>query len=429
MTRRRVFGLGAALLLACAGAGPSGSTPPQGRSVLPGISVLLADSIQLVKGKRVGLLTNQTGIDERGRSDIDLLHDDPRAKSAGVQLVSLFSPEHGIRGTEDRANIENSIDAQSGLPIYSLYGATTLPPPDSLMRQIDVMVFDLQDIGTRTWTYVANLIFTMRAAKRNNVAMVVLDRPNPLGGEHRDGPMLDSALANPFEQTAARPARPYALYPFPLRHGMTMGELALFYNTELGIYANLHVVPMRGWRRSMWFDETGLPWVKPSPNLPSLASATIYPALVPFEGSNLSVGRGTDIAFQWFGAPWLNADATARLLNEREVPGVRFVADRFTPRAPSDGKFADRTIPGVRIELKDRDRLHAGRLSAAILWAVERTSRDSLRLQDLTFDLRLGEPRAREALLRDEDPDTVIDQSLPAVIKFEQRAKSYLLYR
>ena len=412
-----------------AGSEEEAERPARSGHVEPGITVLLSDSITLIRGKRIGLLTNQTGVNRRGESDIDLLRTDRRAKAAGVRLVSLFSPEHGIRGTEDRENIASGVDARSGLPIHSLYAATVIAPPDSTLRGLDALVFDLQDIGTRTWTYVGNLVYALRAAKRNGVRLIVLDRPNPLTGDIEDGPMLDSSLANANESAPGRPALPYALYPFPLRHGMTMGELARFYNAELGIGADLVVVPMRGWRRTMWFDETELPWVRPSPNLPTLTSALLYPALVALEGSNVSVGRGTVDPFQHFGAPWLDARRTAGMLNERGLAGVRFEPETFTPHRPGDGKYAERTIPGVRIVVTARNRVHAGRVGAAILWALARTGGDSLRVDARAFDLRFGSPSAREALLRGEDPDAVVDRSLPAVVAFHERAKRYYLYR
>ena len=398
-------------------------------NVEPGISVLLSDSIALVRGKRVGLLTNQTGVDRRGESDVDLLLSDRRAKAAGVRLVALFSPEHGIRGTEDREHIASGVDARSGLPIHSLYAATVIAPPDSTLRGLDALLFDLQDVGTRTWTYVGNLVYALRAAKRNGVRLIVLDRPNPLTGAEENGPVLDSTIANADESAPGRPALPYALYPLPLRHGMTMGELARFYNSELGIGADLVVVPMRRWRRELWFDETGLPWTRPSPNLPTLTSAIVYPALVALEATNVSVGRGTDIAFQHFGAPWLDARRTAGMLNERGLAGVRFEPETFTPRRPGDGKYADRTIPGVRVVVTARSRVHVGRLGAAIVWALGRVGGDSLRVDARAFDLRFGSPAARQALLRGDDPDGVVDRSLPEVVAFHERARRYYLYR
>jgi uncharacterized protein YbbC (DUF1343 family) len=376
----------------------------------------------------VGLLTNQTGVDERGVSDIERLRGDT-ARAAGVRLVTLFSPEHGIRGTEDRENLASGIDERSGLVVHSLYTNTTIAPPDSTLRGLDVLVVDLQDIGTRTWTYVGSMLYAMRAAARRQLPIIVLDRPDPLGGVHVDGPLLDPALANPNEHTTTRPGRAYALYPAPLRHGMTMGELARFFNATLRIGADLHVVPMSGWRRALWFDETGLPWVRPSPNLPTLASATIYPALVAFEATNVSVGRGTPDAFQRIGAPWLRADSVVGLLQARRLPGVRFERSDFTPQGPTDGKYGGRLIPGVRIVLTDRERYHAGRTAAAVLWALGRSSHDSLVVRASAFDDRFGRPAMREALLRGEDPDEVVSRDDGAVAAWRQELAPYRLYR
>jgi uncharacterized protein YbbC (DUF1343 family) len=396
--------------------------------VRPGISVLLSDSIGLLRGKRVGLLTNQTGVDEHGESDIERLRG-PEARAAGARLVKLFSPEHGIRGTEDRENLANGIDARSGLVVNSLYTNGTIAPPDSTLRDLDVLVVDLQDIGTRTWTYVGATLYALRAAARRGLPIVVLDRPNPLDGVHVDGPMLDSALANPEEPTAARPGRAYALYPAPLRHGLTMGELARFFNSELGIGAALTVVPADGWRRSMWFDETGLPWVRPSPNLPTLASATIYPALVAFEATNLSVGRGTPDAFQRLGAPWLPADRVISLLNARALPGVRFERSDFTPTGATDGKFSGRPLAGVRVVVTDRQAYSPGRTGAALFWAIARVAPESLVVRPAAFDERFGRPWMREALLRGDDPDAVVRADSSAVSAFVRKVAPFRLYR
>ncbi len=418
-----------ALLLATAGCGArlvmNGGAPA---AVRPGITVLLDDSLALVRGKRVALLTNQTGVDAHGQSDIDLLRN-ARARDAGVVLVRLFSPEHGIRGTEDQAHIASGIDQSSGLLVHSLYTVTAIAPPDSLLGDLDALVFDLQDIGTRTWTYVGSMIYAMRAAARHHMPIIVLDRPNPITGDHVDGPMLDTGLSNAEEQTPQRPAKPYALYPFPLRHGMTMGELALFYNSVLGIRAQLHVIPAAGWRRSMWLDETGLPWVRPSPNIPTLASALTYPSLVAFEGSNVSVGRGTSDAFQRFGAPWLDAVRVASLLNGRHLPGVTFVVDSFTPRNPGDAKYADRHIPGVRIAVSNRDQVQVGRVCAAILWAILQANRDSLRITARTFDERFGSASTRAAIVSGADPDVALDRQSAAVESFMRTSAPFRMYR
>ena len=398
--------------------------------VRPGISVLLDDSVHLVRGKRVGLLTNQTGIDEQGRLDIDLLHADPRARAANVQLVRLFAPEHGIRGTEDREDLASGIDERSGRPIVSLYTAGTIAPPDSTLRDLDVLVFDLQDIGTRTWTYVGNLVYSLRAVKRAGIAIVVLDRPAPLGGRRMEGALLDTAIAN-AGTADGRPGIAWALWPMPLRHGLTMGELARFYNAELGINAQLHVVPMAEWRRAMWFDDTRLRWVRPSPNIPTLASATLYPAMVPFEATNVSVGRGTPLAHEQFGFPGMSADSVIRALGEREIDGVRFEATRiaganYGPQQP----YAGTELPGVRIIVTDREQLNVGRLGAAVVWALRRTHPGTFRIADtLRFDRLFGSGEARRALMAGDDPDAVIDRQLPGVMAFERRARQYFLYR
>jgi uncharacterized protein YbbC (DUF1343 family) len=395
--------------------------------VRPGISVLMTDSIGIIRGLRVGLLTNQTGIDEHGVSDIDLLAG-PAAKAAGVRLVALYSPEHGIRGTEDRENLASGRDERTGLVVNSLYTNGTIGPPDSTLRGVDVLVVDLQDIGTRTWTYVGAVVYSMRSAARNHIPIVVLDRPNPVSGR-MNGPLLDPALANAEEPRPGRPGRAYALYPVPLRHGLTMGEMARVINADLRLGADLRVVPMQGYRRDLWFDETGLPWVRPSPNLPTLTSSTVYPSLVPFEASNLSVGRGTPESFQQLGAPWLQADTVVALLNARGLPGVRFDRVTFTPVKPPDGKFGGRAVPGVRVVLTDRNAFHAGRTGAALLWAIARTSPDSLEVRAGVWDERFGRPPMREALLRGEDPDAVVARDEPAVAAWVRQVAPYLLYR
>ena len=432
---RRGLVVAALALAACArqagDAEDVGSAPAvRAGPVRPGISVLLDDSVHLVRGKRVGLLTNHTGLDERGRLDIDLLHADPRARAADVRLVRLFAPEHGIRGTEDREDLESGIDERSGLPIVSLYTAGTIAPPDSTLRDLDVLVFDLQDIGTRTWTYVGNLVYSLRAVKRAGIALVVLDRPAPLGGRRMEGPMLDSAIAN-VGGPDGRPGIAWALWPMPLRHGLTMGELARYYNAELGIGARLHVVPMAEWRRAMWFDDTKLHWVRPSPNIPTLASATLYPAVVPFEATNVSVGRGTPLAHQLFGFPGMNPESVIAALRDREIAGVTYEATRiagsnYGPQQP----YRDVELPGVRIVVTDRERLDVGRLGTALVWALRRTHPDSFRIVDtLRFDRLIGSGAVRRALMAGDDPDAVIDRELPGVMAFERRARQYFLYR
>jgi uncharacterized protein YbbC (DUF1343 family) len=416
MTTKWGWAIIVGVLAGCIGHGPGDDPAPSRHSarVRPGITVLLEDSLALVRGKRIALVTNQTGVDAHGVSDVDLLSHAP------VRLVRLFSPEHGIRGREDRMFVNSGVDSSTGLPIYSLYGKTVLAPPDSLVSDLDALVFDLQDVGTRTWTYVGTLIKAMAVAGRLHVPMIVLDRPNPLTGTHVQGPMLDSALADT--------AVPYALYPMPLRHGLTMGELALFYNETLALHCPLHVIAARGWRRDLWFDETHLTWVRPSPNLPSLESEIIYPALVPFEGTNLSVGRGTPKAFQQLGAPWLDAAQVVNQLTGLSLTGVRFHVAEFTPLNPGDGKYGGKRLKAVAVEVTDRDRIDVGRVGGALLWAIARANRDSLRLDTLAFDLRFGSPTLRARLLKGDDPDAVLDQTIPSDVAFQRRSQRFWLY-
>jgi uncharacterized protein YbbC (DUF1343 family) len=303
-----------------------------------------------------------------------------------------------------------------------------MPPPDSVLRDLDAIVVDLQDIGTRTWTYVGAMLYTMESAARLGVPCIVLDRPNPITGMFADGPLLDSSLANPLPQAPGHPGKPYALYPVPLRHGITMAEMARFFDGVLKLHTPLHVVPMSGWTRSMWFDQTGLPWVRPSPNMPDLTSALLYPSLVAFEGSNLSVGRGTTDAFQRFGAPWLDAPGVVALLNGRRLPGVRFEVDSFTPHAPGDGKFDGKRIAGVHVIVTDRDRVQSGELGAAVLWAIHRTSRDSLKITARTYDERFGSPAVRAAILGGADPTIAMEASEKIAKDFEQRVRAYWIY-
>lgn len=441
---RGLTALGLSVVLSGCGGGPQTRVPtpeeladmPPGmrmrnfdRKVRPGITVLLDDSVKLVAGKRVALITNQTGVDERGRRTVDLLHADPRAQGAGVKLVRVFAPEHGALGTLDRPGLSDEKDQRTGLTVHSLYQRTTMAPPDSLLQDVDVLVVDLQDIGTRTWTYVGVVLYAMQAGERRGIPVLVLDRPNPLSGAMTEGALLDSALVNAEYPTGANRTNGFAIYASPLRHGLTMGELARLFQANLKMGTRLTVIPMRNWRRGMWFDQTDLPWVRPSPNMPNLTSALLYPALVPFEASNVSVGRGTNEPFQRFGAPWLRADSVVRLLTDLSLTGVKFRVERFTPDKPGDNKYPGRAIPGVRLELVDRERVQPARIGAAILWALSRVHADSLRLTLPGFDQRMGSARVREALQSGADPDAVLDRLLPQVVDFEKDARRFHLYR
>ena len=315
-------------------------TPPPNQPVTPspqaslnGIDTLARDGFALLKGRRVGLITNQTGRDREGRSTIDLLHQAP-----DVKLVALFSPEHGIRGVADE-NVADSVDEKTGLPIYSLYGATRKPTRE-MLKDVDTLVYDIQDVGARFYTYISTLGLAMEEAAKNKVKFVVLDRVNPINGVEVEGPLAD---ADKLSFTA--------YYQLPVRHAMTVGELALLFNGERQINADLQVVRVENWRRESWFDETGLVWVNPSPNMRSLTEATLYPGIGLLETTNVSVGRGTDTPFEVVGAPWIDGRRLATGLNGARLPGVRFVPVRFTPRS---SVHKDAECGGINIVITDR---------------------------------------------------------------------------
>ena len=301
--------------------------------VLTGIDVLERDNFKPLAGMRLGLVTNHTGRDREGRLTIDVL-----SKAPGVKLVALFSPEHGIRGLADE-KVSDSRDETTGLPIYSLYGETRRPKPEQL-KNLDALVYDIQDVGTRFYTYISTLGYILEEAAKAKLPVFVLDRPNPIGGVEVEGPIADKDKLS-FT----------SYHTIPTRHGLTIGELAQLFNRERNIGADLRVIKMEGWRRWMWFDETNLTWINPSPNMRSLTEATLYPGVGLLETTNVSVGRGTDTPFEVVGSPWVQADKFAEYLNERGLPGVRFVPLRFTPSA---SVFKDQQCGGVNIIVTDR---------------------------------------------------------------------------
>lgn len=393
--------------------GSDSGVPSTGSSpVRPGVSVLLADSFHLVAGRRVGLITNQTGVDGRGRSSIDLL-----AEASGTELVALFSPEHGIRGTAaPGAGVGDTVDPATGLPVGSLYGEIRRPTP-SMLEGIEVLLFDLQDVGARYYTYVSTMALAMTAAGEAGIPFVVLDRPNPLGGVAVQGNVLDPEHSSFV-----------GMYPVPMRHGMTPGELARMIVGEFGVRVRLHVVPAEGWRREMWFDQTGLPWVTPSPNLPGLTSAVLYPGTCLFEGTVLSVGRGTDAPFQQVGAPWLDGVALARALNDREIPGVRFEAVSFLPRDPGDGKYPGRRVHGVRFRVQDRDVLDPTAAAVAALVEARRQSGDRWEWNRSHFDRLAGGEELRRRVQAGTSPGQITEGWRPELRQFRARRAPYLIY-
>ncbi len=386
------------------------STPAEFGPVRAGIDVLLEDSLYLVAGKRVGLITNQTGVDAEGRSTIDRLFEHP-----DVELVTLFAPEHGIRGNADPGEtIDDGVDSSTGVPIQSLYGAVRSPTPE-MLEGVDILVTDYQDIGARYWTYVSTMTLAMEAAGELRIPFLVLDRPNPIGGATQ-GNVLDP----PFATFVGR-------HPVPMRHGMTPGELARYVRGELGVDVELYVAPADGWRRDMSFAETGLPWIQPSPNMPSVESATHYPGVCLFEGTNLSVGRGTSIAFQHVGAPWLDGEALARTMNGYGLADVRFEATSFTPRSPGDGKFDGVEVSGVRLIATSTD-YDPTEAAIALLIEAYRMSGEEWRWLRSHFDRLAGTNQIREAITAGSGVEDVREGWDEALADFVRAREPYLIY-
>ena len=417
--------------------GPEGSGPGAtgAAPVWAGVDVLLAKRLDLVEGKRVGLITNQTGVDGSLRTTIDRLKAEP-----AIRLVALYGPEHGVRGNAQAGEyVPFYFDDKFGLPVFSLYGQSMKPDPgmlkniDAYMRAfdtkeagkvpaaamvegIDVLIFDIQDVGTRVYTYVSTMAYAMQAAAEAGIDFVVLDRPNPVNGVGMEGPILEYPQYSSF----------VGLFPIPERHGMTAGELARLFNDKfLARKARLTVVPMEGWKREMWFDETGLPWVIPSPNMPTLDTATVYPGLVAIEGTNLSEGRGTTRPFELFGAPWIDAYGLAAKLNALGLPGVRFREAWFTPYF---SKFAGERCGGCQVHVTDRA---AFRPFATMLHIVK-TVRDAYPAEFAFhpdyFDKVMGTASVRAALEAGADVATVLETFEPGLRAFAALRQTYLLY-
>jgi uncharacterized protein YbbC (DUF1343 family) len=346
------------LVAGCAsGSAPSSTTPvvPAAPAVRPGLDQFVADPPDWARGKRIGLITNVAGADSRGRNNIDLLAADRR-----YRLTALFAFEHGLRGDAPAGQpIESGTDPKTGLPVYSLYGDVREPTPE-MLRDIDVLVYDVQDAGARPLTRVSTMALAMKAAAAKGIPFAVLDRPNPIGGTIVEGPVLDPKFASFV-----------GMYPIPLRHGMTVGELARLYNARFGIGARLYVVPVDGWRRDMMFDATGLTFIPPSPNLRRLEAEVLYPGTVLLEGTNISEGRGTEFPFEQTGAPWMRPDEVIRAMRALALPGVRFEAVRI-PVAKDARRFPGDTIPGVRLVVTDRRTYRAVRTAMLLIDTIHR---------------------------------------------------------
>ncbi|HTP86357.1 MAG TPA: exo-beta-N-acetylmuramidase NamZ domain-containing protein [Bryobacteraceae bacterium] len=375
--------------------------------VRTGLDVLRERNFDVLRGRHIGLITNQTGIDRDGKRNIDLM------REAGIDIRALFSPEHGISGREDRENVPDSHDPATGIPVWSLYQSGRKRLNNELLSDIDMLVFDIQDAGARFYTYSCTMQYAMEEAAKRRVAFVVLDRPNPITGVHMEGPMMDKELES-FVGCAE----------IPLRHGMTLGELATMYNDRLGLGLDLRVVRMEGWQRGFWFDSTGLPWVNPSPNMRSLQEALLYPGVAMLEASkNYSVGRGTDTPFEQIGADWIDGHRLAAYLGMRHVPGVQILPARFRPEASN---FKGKWIEGVRFSIADRDAFDSTRLGIEIAAALEHLWPGRL---DLEADRWLmGNRRLLEDLRAGKDPRTLVQTMRDSLAAFVQERKSWLLY-
>ena len=383
-------------------------------AVQSGIDVLEAHNFDVLRAsagkKKIGLLTNQTGIDSQGRRTIDVL-----AQAPGVSLDAIFSPEHGVTGELDTTDIANSKDAATGVPIYNVYGAKDAQrrPSIEVLKTIDAVVFDVHDVGSHFYTYEATLGYFLEAAAKAGIEMIVLDRPNPITGSFVQGAIPDPDRASFVNY-----------FPVPVRHGMTMGELAKMFNTERDINARLTVVPMDGWMRGDWYDATGLPWINPSPNMRSLNEATLYPGVGLVEGTNVSVGRGTDTPFELLGAPWIKGTELAQYLNARNISGVRFVPVTFTP---STSNYSGQKCEGVNIFVVERNALDTGELGIELASALHKLYPEQYHMERM-IEL-LCNQLVYDAIASGQDPRRIAEDWREPLEKFLQLRQKYLIYK
>jgi len=386
---------------------PSQVEPGEGSNekVQTGIDVLVAEKFDSMAGLRLGLITNHSGIDSAGRRTVDLLH-----KAPGVKLVTIFSPEHGFSGRAE-GKVSSTKESLTGLPMYSLYG-DTLSPTKRMLAGLDALVFDIQDAGARFYTYITTMGYAMEACAKKGIPFYVLDRPNPINALLVQGPVLDSNLRS-FT----------GYFPLPVRHGMTVGELAKMFNAEKKMGVKLRVIKMRGYERSQWYDETGLLWLSPSPNLQTLTEAALYPGVAMVEGANVSVGRGTKTPFELVGAPWMNGEEFASYLNNRNVQGVRFIPVDFKPKS---SPFKNQLCHGVQIVLLNRQMLDSPALGIEIASALYRLYPKDFRV-DKTLGL-IGSRKALQAMKAGQDPATIVEDWQGPLEQFCMLRSKYLLY-
>jgi len=375
-----------------------------------GIEVLLHDRLDLVHGKNVGLITNPTGVNRELVSDVDLL-----AHTPGVHLVALFGPEHGIRGAQQAgASVGSGRDPITGLPVYSLYGKTRQPTP-AMLKGVDVLVFDIQAVGARFYTYLYTMADAMKAAAAARIPIIVLDRPNPIGGTKVQGPVLDPKYASFVGE-----------YPIPLRYGMTIGELAEFFNNQFHIGADLTVVKMRGWERSMYYDDTPLQFVMPSPNMPTETTALVYPGMGLAEGTNVSEGRGTTRPFEIVGAPWIDAEKLSRVLNDKHLAGVRFRPVHFTP---TFSKYEGKPCNGVEVHVMDRDAFNPVVVGLNVIATVHDLYPRQFAFNASGFDRLVGNDWVRQDIEKGVPVAEIRRRWQKGLSQFKKIRQQYLLYK
>jgi len=371
-----------------------------------GIDVLETEKFAPLRGKRIGLITNHTGQDALGRSTIDQL-----SRAPGVQLVALFSPEHGLAGRNDE-NVASGKDAATGLPVFSLYGDTRRPT-DAMLADIDALVFDVQDAGVRFYTYTTTLAYCMEEAAKRNIAVYVLDRPNPLGGEIIEGPALDA------DKTSFT-----AYYPIPIRYGLTIGELAQFFNNENHIGCNLHVIEMKNWHRNYFFESTGIRWTPPSPNLRTLKGSIVYPGLEILQSAGVSVGRGTESPFEEFGAPWIIGADVASDLNALHLPGLHFSDQPFIPVS---GLYGGRRCGGVGVRVTDRAAVRSIRMGIEIASILKKRYPNDFDPSKLM--VLLGNQQTIDMLDKGDSPEEIVNRWAASLAEFDATRRKYFIYK
>ncbi|MGQ9617684.1 MAG: exo-beta-N-acetylmuramidase NamZ family protein [Candidatus Aminicenantia bacterium] len=404
--------------------------------VKTGVDVLFESFPDFLKNKKVGLITNPTGINSEFISTIELF-----AREGRLKLVALYGPEHGVRGNAQAGEyVPFYIDDKYGIPVFSLYGQSLrLPqsmlknideimrdfdtkkkeknPKKEMLQDIEVMIFDIQDVGTRIYTYIATMAYAMEACAKAGIPFVVLDRPNPINGFNMEGPILKYPEFSSF----------VGVYPIPVRHGMTVGELAKLFNEKfLKKKVELTVIPMKRWRREMWFDETSLPWVIPSPNMPTLDTATVYPGQVYLEGTNVSEGRGTTKPFEIFGAPWIDGFELTRKLNSLNLPGVKFREVWFTP---TFSKYRGKLCGGCQLHITDRDKFKPFETTLHIIKVIKEMYPENFEFHDEYFDKIVGNSEIRRMLLKGESIEKIVKSYQNELDEFKEMRKEFLLYK